>query len=449
MNQHPSPRPRLVRLMAAVIASLLLIYQAVGAGSTPQEVQPPLGPQVTASLILSYQGRLLDPATGLPKPDGAYAMVFKLYDVQMNGTALWSESKNVNVAKGLFSTALGDTVALNPAHFDGRALGLGVSVGADPEMTPRQGILFTAYGIYSRNSDLVDNQHASAFAAASHTHSGSAITSGTVLAAWIDGAITRDDEIMPIVTANDGAGSGLDADLVDGLHASTFASVVHTHSAADLTSGTLSTGRYSAIADLSAEGYLANAAGDLAQNNGALQASLNSDLLDGYHATDFVSKAGDTMSGALTVPRVLYTAPHPQYFVIGGEGFVPGSNVDYFNTYGSGGAYIVSGSGALVAPVHLPQGAVVTEFRVFFYDGSASNMSVYLYAQGMDSSYSTMAEVSSAGISGYGDNVDTGINGNPIANTVHTYCVYAYSSAWNSDMRIKGALITYTISEAP
>lgn len=108
------------------------------------------------------------------------------------------------------------------------------------------------------DADMVDGQHASAFAAASHTHSGSAITSGTVAEAYIDSAIARDaevaaayapishnhdasaitsgtlddaripsgiardSEVMPIVLANDGSGSGLDADLLDGLTSSQF-----------------------------------------------------------------------------------------------------------------------------------------------------------------------------------------------------------------------------------
>jgi hypothetical protein len=51
---------------------------------------------------------------------------------------------------------------------------------------------------------------------------GGAIKSGTVADARIASTITRDNEVMTIVLANDGAGSGLDADLLDGQHASAF-----------------------------------------------------------------------------------------------------------------------------------------------------------------------------------------------------------------------------------
>jgi len=51
---------------------------------------------------------------------------------------------------------------------------------------------------------------------------GANINSGTIGDARIDGAIARDSEIVPTVLASDGQGSGLDADLLDGLDARAF-----------------------------------------------------------------------------------------------------------------------------------------------------------------------------------------------------------------------------------
>jgi hypothetical protein len=133
-----------------------------------------------------------------------------------------------------------------------------------------------------------------------------------------------------------------------------------------------------------------------------------------------------------------------EYLVVGSEGFSPGSNVDYFNTYGCGGAYIVSGSGALVAPLHLPQGATVTEFKVFFCDSSSYDMTVYLDRQNLEScGYSSMAQVTSSGSSGYSSQLDNTIAHPTIDNEHYSYHVYAYCSAWDSNLKIKGALITY------
>ena len=95
---------------------------------------------------------------------------------------------------------------------------------------------------------------------------------------------------------NDGAGSGLDADVVDGQQGAYY------QNATNINAGTLGTDRYSAYSDLGAETYLGNAAGDLAQNNGTLQATLNADLLDGQQASAFAgaSHSHDTSYWRLT-----------------------------------------------------------------------------------------------------------------------------------------------------
>src|SRR5215203_702840 len=76
--------------------------------------------------------------------------------------------------------------------------------------------------VKAADSQKLEGKQASEFAAASHTHSGEDITSGTVNEARIDGAIARDGEIMPTVKANDGSGSGVDSDTLDGRDSSTY-----------------------------------------------------------------------------------------------------------------------------------------------------------------------------------------------------------------------------------
>jgi len=132
--------------------------------------------------VIAYQARLLDPVTGQPKVDGAYVMAFNLYPIAAGGAPLWGESKSVQVNKGLFSTLLGDITALNVSIFNGQELYLGITVGSDPEATPRQRIAHVAYAIYAQpaaaattansasNADLLDGQDATAFARAEHQH---------------------------------------------------------------------------------------------------------------------------------------------------------------------------------------------------------------------------------------------------------------------------------------
>jgi len=78
------------------------------------------------------------------------------------------------------------------------------------------------------------------------TNLNAAHLTGTVAEARIDGALARTNQVWPLVLAQHGPGSGLDADLLDGQHANAFAAAAHSHDAADISSGTLSDARLSA-----------------------------------------------------------------------------------------------------------------------------------------------------------------------------------------------------------
>lgn len=150
-----------------------LLAALVGSVIAGPPAQKPGGVETAAALtvpgLISYQGRLLDDV-GDPVPDGPYTLTVGLYDVATGGAPLWTETKSVTVAGGLFTTLLGDTTALDLSVFDGRDLWLGVQVGADPEMSPRLHIASVPYAIHSQDADTVDGSHASAFAAAAHDH---------------------------------------------------------------------------------------------------------------------------------------------------------------------------------------------------------------------------------------------------------------------------------------
>lgn len=370
---------------ALVLAALATMPSAAArwVGAATEEGAAAVVAAAPVAPVLHYQGRLLDPTTGQAKADGSYPVAFRIYGVATGGSALWTESKSVVVSRGLFSTLLGDTTALDLSQFDGRDLYLGVTVGSDPEAEPRQRIAYVAYALYAANADTLDGKGATEFAAASHSHDGGAITSGVIAEARIDPAIARDSEIVPAVVAS-----------------GQFASATHEHD------------------------------------------------------ETYVNLAGDTMTGELTVPKINYTNPRTHYFMVGSEGFVPGSNVPYANSYSNGGAYINQAtSGAMVAPVHLPHGATITAFQVFYYDNSPNDMTVYLARQYMTSGgYQFMTSVATGGASAtYRNGTSTTIVSPIVDNTLHSYHVYAYSTSWpaSSDLRIKGALITYTIEEAP
>jgi hypothetical protein len=81
---------------------------------------------------------------------------------------------------------------------------------------------FLNLGEQASNADLLDGLDSTSFATSSHVHSGADITSGTVAEARIDALLARDTEVFGIVTGADGAASGLDADLLDGMDAGAF-----------------------------------------------------------------------------------------------------------------------------------------------------------------------------------------------------------------------------------
>ena len=58
--------------------------------------------------MLSYQGILKDKSGNLL--NGTNTLVFKLYDVESEGTSLWSETQNVEVSEGVFNVQLGEIV---------------------------------------------------------------------------------------------------------------------------------------------------------------------------------------------------------------------------------------------------------------------------------------------------------------------------------------------------
>jgi hypothetical protein len=121
---------------------------------------------------------------------------------------------------GLFVTLSGNPTALPANPFNGQNLWLGIKVGADAETMPRQRLAPVAYAMYADNANRLDGQDSTCFRNASNINAGRLADARTLA------TLTRESEVMTIVTANGGAGFGLDADLLDGLDSTAF---VHLH----------------------------------------------------------------------------------------------------------------------------------------------------------------------------------------------------------------------------
>ena len=101
---------------------------------------------------INYQGYLTSPG-GAPVSTSV-TLVVKLYNAATGGAALFSETQTVSVTNGVFNVIIGSVTALT-LPFDVPYY-LGISVGADPEMTPRQALVASAYAIRALTAASAD-----------------------------------------------------------------------------------------------------------------------------------------------------------------------------------------------------------------------------------------------------------------------------------------------------
>lgn len=95
--------------------------------------------------VISYQGQLNDDS-GVPI-DGSVDMTFSLYDVDVGGAALWTESQPVGVVNGIFNVKLGEMIPLQASFFNQPDLYLGITVETDAEMAPRQKLSTSSFAM--------------------------------------------------------------------------------------------------------------------------------------------------------------------------------------------------------------------------------------------------------------------------------------------------------------
>jgi len=96
--------------------------------------------------LIGYQGTLAD-AYGVAL-DTTVAMTFSIYTDSLGGTQVWTETQSaVEVGNGLFNVLLGRVNAIEDTVFNGPNRWLGVQVGGDAELAPRQRMASVAYAM--------------------------------------------------------------------------------------------------------------------------------------------------------------------------------------------------------------------------------------------------------------------------------------------------------------
>jgi hypothetical protein len=110
--------------------------------------------QATVPSTLTQQGRLLN-ADGTAAT-GTVSLVFSLYADGTSTTALWTETQSVALDGGYFSVALGSATPFTSGLWDGATKFLGLKVGADSEMTPREELTSIPYAMLANevNGDI-------------------------------------------------------------------------------------------------------------------------------------------------------------------------------------------------------------------------------------------------------------------------------------------------------
>jgi len=161
---------------------------------------------------INYQGQLTDDS-GTPL-EGTQMMRFYLYTIDIGGSPIWNEQQDVTVENGIFNVILGAVTPFVGDEFDVASLFLEIEIfTAGPgweTLAPRQKLTSTAFAMKAGGT--------SAGAVTEIMLADDAVTNKKVAA----GAITADK-------IDGGVGSGVDADMLDGLDADFFSPSVHNH----------------------------------------------------------------------------------------------------------------------------------------------------------------------------------------------------------------------------
>jgi len=187
-----------------IMISLLVVLPIVASSEVPQQI--------------NFQGYLTD-ASGNPL-DGDYQMDLSIYDVPTGGAIpLWSEGQTVLVINGIYNVQIGQDPIGNPfpgTLFEGQRW-LGVTVESDAEMIPRQPLTCTPFAMRAEVAETIIDGGVSTVHIADSAINSNKVADGSVAAVDL-----KDGTALAEILDDDGPGSGLNADSLDGYSSSAF-----------------------------------------------------------------------------------------------------------------------------------------------------------------------------------------------------------------------------------
>lgn len=127
---------KIIAKVTVLTFSALILFTLIASAQAPQTIV--------------YQGRLTD-ISGEPITT-TQSVTFSIYSVPISGLVRWTETLTIQPdAEGLFTVELGTIDTTLHSVFNGDKRYLGIKVGDDDEMTPRQLLTSTPYAISAEN----------------------------------------------------------------------------------------------------------------------------------------------------------------------------------------------------------------------------------------------------------------------------------------------------------
>lgn len=127
---------RWTSFMSAVVVAVIATFPLANAGN----------------ILINHQGRLTD--GGSPVPNGSYSITVRIFDQEVGGTELYSETHNANVVDGLFNIHIGsvtplstDILTCDPAMSSLCPRYLEIQIASAPPMTPRTRLVAGGFSV--------------------------------------------------------------------------------------------------------------------------------------------------------------------------------------------------------------------------------------------------------------------------------------------------------------
>ncbi len=373
-----------------------------------------------------YQGRLTND-TGVPL-NGTYDIQFSLFDSASGGSRVWGPEvhSSVEVERGVFSVFLGESTSLADLNF-GQQYWLQMSVGEGGDwntFSPRAEMsavpyAFNAYHVEGLELEEVDWEHLAIETTDVHKDDVGLTEVQNINQADMDGNQLSWDQDAEEFNVEEGDGSGLDADMLEGRHAGnqpdsipinngelnqnlnaemiegkTWSEIDWEHLAiettdvhkddvgltevqninqADMDGNQLSWDQDEEVynveegdgsglnADMLEGRHAGNEPGDIPINNGELNVNLNADMLDGEEGTHYKQDLADVLSVGNNFDGENMDVEDDKIFFYDGSS---GSNIELTTSPSSGNDY-----GMALRPTSDPPGSAPV-FRVLSAPGT-------------------------------------------------------------------------------